>query len=76
LTVNNGSSFSQLFTGSITLDQTAPVVVWLVDTSPEVPVKDIGFSLTPVSNDFDTGSILWSNNLNVNTGTGLTYMVS
>ena len=77
LTVNNGSSFSQLFSDSITLDQTPPGVFITVTEPPESePSQFRTIDLSPPQGDFDTGSILWSNNLNGHTWTWFTYTVS
>lgn len=73
---NLASQFSNIFTWSIVLDQTAPSVVVLANTSTWTSVQYIEFNISSWDIDFDTWSIVWSNNLNLNTGTGLTYEVS
>ena len=64
------------FSSSIKLDQTSPVVFLSADTSTWTVKKSIEFSLSSNDDDFNSWSIVWSNNLNSNTWTTYSYIVS
>lgn len=74
--VNSNWDTSPIFSWSIELDTTAPIVNIWSNIEPLNPSKSINFSISSLDDDLDYNSILWINTNNWQTSTWLIYSLS
>lgn len=76
LYVQDSQSNHSSYTWSVTLDTTAPSASIMSSIPPYTPSKSIEFSLSQMSEDIDTNSIIWSQNFDSSTSQGPIYTLS
>ncbi len=74
--ININDQFSKTFTGTIELDSTKPSASISSNTPRDKALKEIEFNLSTIDKNFNSNSIVWTNNLNWNSWTWTKYIVS